>query len=91
MEGDVSLDDLNDGVKPGQSSYFGSGTSSEYDASSYSADMKRFRKVALDSREYASSDYGGTSEYGLNPSSTSSEMSRKPSRLSSPDPPPSHS
>lgn len=91
LEGDVSLDDLNDGVKPGQSSYFGSGTSSEYDASSYSADMKRFRKVALDSREYASSDYGGTSEYGLNPSSTSSEMSRKPSRLSSPDPPPSHS
>lgn len=84
LEGDVSLEDLNEGIKPGQSSYFGSGTSSEYDASSYSADMKKFRKVALDSREYTSSDYGGTSEYGLNPSSTSSEISRKPSGLSSP-------
>ena len=85
LEGDVSMEDLNDGVKPGQSSYFGSGTSSDYDASSYSADMKRFRKVALESREYTSSDYGGTSEYGLNPSATSSDNSQKPSQASSPN------
>ncbi|KAF7840936.1 proline-rich receptor-like protein kinase PERK7 [Senna tora] len=73
LEGDVSLDDLSEGVKPGQSSIF-SNNSVEYDASTYSADMKRFRKLALDSG-YASSEYGQTSEYGLNPSSSSSEAS----------------
>ncbi|XP_041010045.1 proline-rich receptor-like protein kinase PERK7 [Juglans microcarpa x Juglans regia] len=84
LEGDVSLDDLNEVMKPGQSSNFGS-SSSEYDASLYSANMKKFRKMALDSQEYGSSEYGATSEYGLNPSSTSSsdnsqELSRKASR-----------
>ncbi|KAG6653260.1 proline-rich receptor-like protein kinase PERK7 [Carya illinoinensis] len=84
LEGDVSLDDLNEVMKPGQSSNFGS-SSSEYDASLYSANMKKFRKMALDSQEYGSSEYGATSEYGLNPSSTSSsdnsqELGRKPSR-----------
>ncbi|XP_028765798.1 putative proline-rich receptor-like protein kinase PERK6 [Neltuma alba] len=71
LEGDVSLDDLSEGVKPGQSSIFTS-NSMEYDASTYSADMKKFRKLALDSG-YASSEFGQTSEYGLNPSSSSSE------------------
>lgn len=86
LEGDVSLEDLNEGVKPGQSSYFGGGnsSSSDYDASSYSADMKKFRKMALDSQNFASSEYGATSEYGLNPSSSSEssgEIGRKGSRL----------
>ncbi|KAH7517823.1 hypothetical protein FEM48_Zijuj09G0105200 [Ziziphus jujuba var. spinosa] len=86
LEGDVSLEDLNEGVKPGQSSYFSGGTSSssDYDASSYSADMKKFRKMALDSQNYASSEYGATSEYGLNPSSSSEssgEIGRKASRV----------
>ncbi|KAI9124016.1 hypothetical protein K1719_005316 [Acacia pycnantha] len=71
LEGDVSLDDLSEGVKPGQSSLFTS-NGMEYDASSYSADMKKFRKLALDS-SYASSEFGQTSEYGLNPSSSSSD------------------
>ncbi|XP_054778688.1 proline-rich receptor-like protein kinase PERK7 [Prosopis cineraria] len=71
LEGDVSLDDLSEGVKPGQSSIF-TNSSMEYDASTYSADMKKFRKLALDSG-YASSEFGQTSEYGLNPSSSSSE------------------
>ena len=71
LEGDASLDDLNE-VKPGQS--LGRGSSSDYDSSTYSADMRKFRKVALDSHEYgASTDYGNTSEYGLDPSSSSSE------------------
>ena len=71
LEGDASLDDLNE-VKPGQS--LGRGSSSDYDSSTYSADMRKFRKVALDSHEYgASSMYGNTSEYGLDPSSSSSE------------------
>lgn len=78
LEGDASLDDLNEGGKPGQSSFLGRGSSSDYDSSTYSADMKKFRKVALDSHEYgASSEYGNTSEYGLDPSSSSSEEIRR--------------
>ncbi|XP_010465995.1 PREDICTED: putative proline-rich receptor-like protein kinase PERK6 [Camelina sativa] len=66
LEGDATLDDLNEAGKQGQSSYLGRGSSSDYDSSTYSADMKKFRKVALDSHEYgASSEYGNTSEYGL--------------------------
>ncbi|ESQ48014.1 hypothetical protein EUTSA_v10020178mg [Eutrema salsugineum] len=78
LEGDASLDDLNEGAKPGQSSFLGRGSSSDYDSSTYSADMRKFRKVALDSHEYgASSEYGNTSEYGLDPSSSSSEEIRR--------------
>ncbi|KAG2294473.1 hypothetical protein Bca52824_041142 [Brassica carinata] len=56
LEGDASLEDLNE-VKPGQS--LGRGSSSDYDSSTYSADMRKFRKVAMDSHEY-----GATSEWG---------------------------
>jgi len=73
LEGDVSLEDLNEGVRPGQSSTFGSNGSSDYDAGSYNADMKKFRKMALASQDMGSSEYGATSEYGLNPSSSSSD------------------
>uniref|UniRef100_A0A6N2NEK0 non-specific serine/threonine protein kinase n=1 Tax=Salix viminalis TaxID=40686 RepID=A0A6N2NEK0_SALVM len=62
LEGDVLLDDLNEGTKPGQSSIFsGSNGSSDYDASSYNADMKRFRQVALNSQEFGSSEHGTSS------------------------------
>jgi hypothetical protein len=63
LEGDALLDDLNEGVKPGQSMMFSS--SSEYDAGggNYTSDMSRFRKVAFESGEY-SNEYGATSESG---------------------------
>ncbi|CAN8269061.1 unnamed protein product [Cochlearia groenlandica] len=79
LEGDASLDDLNEGVKPGQNSFIRGGSSSDYDSSStYSSDMRKFRKAALDSHEYgASSEYGNTSEYGVEPSSSSSEEIRR--------------
>ncbi|GJN08550.1 hypothetical protein PR202_ga26485 [Eleusine coracana subsp. coracana] len=76
LEGDASLDDLNEGVKPGQSMMFSS--SSEYDsaAGNYASNINRFRKVAFDSSDDYSSEYGGTtSEYGLNPSQSSAESS----------------
>ncbi|XP_020534657.1 proline-rich receptor-like protein kinase PERK7 isoform X2 [Jatropha curcas] len=75
LEGDVSLDHLNEGVKTDQRGLDSTSYSSEYDSASYSADIKKFRKMILmdSSQEYASSDYGHTSEYGLNPSSSSSE------------------
>ncbi|KAI4381163.1 hypothetical protein MLD38_007267 [Melastoma candidum] len=74
LEGDVSLDDLNEGVRPGQSHVFMPTMSSDYDADSYQADMKKFRKVALSSQDYGSSDYGASS-------GDSREMGRSPNKF----------
>nr|XP_027101551.1 putative proline-rich receptor-like protein kinase PERK6 [Coffea arabica]XP_027108656.1 putative proline-rich receptor-like protein kinase PERK6 [Coffea arabica] len=58
LEGDVSLEDLNEGVKPGHSALFGSSSSSEYD-SSYHTDLKKFmKKTGLSSQEFTSSEHG---------------------------------
>ncbi|KAE8682834.1 Proline-rich receptor-like protein kinase PERK7 [Hibiscus syriacus] len=77
LEGDASLSDLNEGMKPGQSSVYSSYESSEYDTSHYNEDMKRFRRMALGTgtEEYAASnEYSEpTSEYGLYPSGSSNE------------------
>ncbi|XP_078428201.1 proline-rich receptor-like protein kinase PERK15 [Wolffia australiana] len=72
LEGDITLDDLNEGLLPGQSSVYGS--SADYDRGQYSEDMRRFRKLALGSQEYTSSEYSApTSQYGLNASISSGE------------------
>ncbi|KAG9456077.1 hypothetical protein H6P81_000585 [Aristolochia fimbriata] len=78
LEGAVSLEDLNEGVTPGHSRMYGSSdydsTSQQYNTGQYNEDMRRMRKLALESQDYASSEYSQpTSEYGLNPSGSSSE------------------
>nr|GME19331.1 proline-rich receptor-like protein kinase PERK1 [Ipomoea batatas] len=75
LEGDVSLSDLNEGIRPGHSAAYSSYGSSDYDTMQYNEDMKKFRKMALGSQEYGSTgQYSNpTSEYGLNPSGSSSE------------------
>ncbi|CAI9779921.1 unnamed protein product [Fraxinus pennsylvanica] len=75
LEGNVSLSDLNEGIRPGQSSMYSSHGSSDYDTMQYNEDMKKFRKLALASQEYGSTGHysNPTSEYGLNPSGSSSE------------------
>ncbi|XP_075502081.1 proline-rich receptor-like protein kinase PERK1 isoform X1 [Primulina tabacum] len=75
LEGDVSLSDLNEGIRPGHSSLYGSHGSSDYDTAQYIDDMKKFKKMALASGEYGSSDQysNPTSEYGLYPSGSSGE------------------
>ncbi|KAJ3674081.1 hypothetical protein LUZ60_006073 [Juncus effusus] len=70
LEGDVSLEDLNEGIRPGQNHAFSS--SSDYDTGSYTSNMRQFRRVALDSTDYGNEYSGPTSEYGLNPSDSSS-------------------
>ncbi|KAM0863464.1 hypothetical protein ACQ4PT_044576 [Festuca glaucescens] len=55
LEGDVSLDDLNEGVRPGHSRFMGSHASSEYDTSQYNEDLKKFRKMALGTSSFQSS------------------------------------
>lgn len=77
----MSLDDLNDVKNGRQNSIFSTsspssgGASDVYDTACYNADMQKFRKLALESQAYASSEYGNTSEYGLNPSSSSDSSS----------------
>ncbi|GLT80003.1 hypothetical protein SLA2020_514660 [Shorea laevis] len=63
LEGGSSLlDDLNEGVKPGQSTFFGSsGATSDYSQSSYNADLKRFRELALSGEECNNNDHGTSS------------------------------
>ncbi|XVE98169.1 hypothetical protein REPUB_Repub03eG0082600 [Reevesia pubescens] len=75
LEGDASLSDLNEGMRPGHSNVYSSYGSSDYDTSQYNEDMKKFRKMALGTQEYgASSEYSEpTSEYGLYPSGSSNE------------------
>lgn len=72
LEGDTSLADLDDGIKPGHNSVYNG--SSDYDTTQYNEDLIRHRKMIVDSQEFASSEYSRpTSEYGLNPSGSSSE------------------
>ncbi|XP_035548216.1 proline-rich receptor-like protein kinase PERK1 [Juglans regia] len=74
LEGNLSLDDLNDGIKPGHSRAFGSYESTDYDSSQYKQDMDKFRKMALESQQHGTSESSGpSSESALHPSISSSE------------------
>lgn len=69
LEGDVSLEDLNEGARPGRSSALGvTNVTAESDGDSYNADMKKFRHMASSSQEFTSGELG-------NSSSDSREMS----------------
>ncbi|XP_052175112.1 proline-rich receptor-like protein kinase PERK1 isoform X2 [Diospyros lotus] len=74
LEGNMSMDDLNEGVRPGNSTVYGPPhESSDYNTSQYKEDLKKFRKLALQS----ASEYSApTGEYGLQPSGSSSEVVR---------------
>ncbi|THG17946.1 hypothetical protein TEA_016522 [Camellia sinensis var. sinensis] len=73
FEGDISLSDLNEGIKPGHNTIYSSHGSSDYDTNQYNEDMKKFRKMALGTKEYGSNEHSAlTSEYGLYPSGSSS-------------------
>ncbi|URE01886.1 STYKc [Musa troglodytarum] len=62
LEGDVSLEDLNEGVRPGQSALFSSG--SDYESSPYTSNANRVGRVVVASSEY-SAEYSGPSSGGL--------------------------
>ncbi|KAK7349185.1 hypothetical protein VNO77_06350 [Canavalia gladiata] len=61
LEGNISLENLNEGSKPGHSRAFGSFESSNYDPIQYSEDLKKFRKLALETQELGVSEYSGPS------------------------------
>ncbi|KAK1651766.1 hypothetical protein QYE76_069571 [Lolium multiflorum] len=59
LEGDMSLDDLNEGVKPGQSMIYSSDESGNY-----AANINRLRQVAFESSGEYTNEYSGTGESG---------------------------
>ncbi|XP_073004961.1 proline-rich receptor-like protein kinase PERK15 [Typha latifolia] len=71
LEGDVSLEDLNEGMRPGQSMLFSSG--SDYDSSSYTSNMRRIKKMAMVSPEYSGEYSGPMTEYRQPHSASSSD------------------
>ncbi|XP_010489552.1 PREDICTED: proline-rich receptor-like protein kinase PERK4 [Camelina sativa] len=73
LEGEVSLDALTEGVKPEHSNIYGSsGASSDYSQTSYNADMKKFRQIALSSQEFPISESEGTASHDSREMSTKS-------------------
>ncbi|MED6146758.1 Proline-rich receptor-like protein kinase perk1 [Stylosanthes scabra] len=72
LEGNISLEDLYEGGTPGHSRVFGSFESINYDSGQYNEDLKKFRKLALESQEQGTSYSGPSSEYGQPPSASTS-------------------
>ncbi|XP_066366449.1 proline-rich receptor-like protein kinase PERK4 [Miscanthus floridulus] len=73
LEGDISLEDLNEGVRPGQSMAFGTPAAASYKAKapgSYTSDMERIRQAPMASPVYS----GAVVEFGR-PSTIASEGS----------------
>ncbi|XP_010520632.1 PREDICTED: proline-rich receptor-like protein kinase PERK1 [Tarenaya hassleriana] len=78
LEGEMSLNNLSEGVKPGHSSAYSS-ESTDYDNVKYNEDLSRFRKMAFGG---TSSEYSGQSSdfYPPYPSGSSSEQTSNPER-----------
>ncbi|KAK4765398.1 hypothetical protein SAY86_026488 [Trapa natans] len=76
LEGNMSLSDLNEGIRPGQSgSFFGSYHNSDYGTLQYNEDLKKFQKLALSSTEtFGINEHSGeaSTSYGVNQSGPSS-------------------
>lgn len=80
LEGDSNLDDLNDGLKPGMSSVFGSSSGSDNENLSYNSQMKKFQMVAMASEEFSgSSEYDTTTgEYAPPPPPPPNQQNQRP-------------
>lgn len=81
LEGNMPLDDLNDGMTPGESSFYKSHESSDYDNSisnsnsNYKDDLKKFKRLALESQTHNNCESSGpTSDNDLRQSVSSSEV-----------------
>lgn len=74
LGGNVALNDLNEGVKPGNSTVFDSYGSTTYKASQYKEDLKKFQKLALmvSQEQTFSEGSGPSSDFSRHPSTSSS-------------------
>uniref|UniRef100_A0A2C9W570 non-specific serine/threonine protein kinase n=1 Tax=Manihot esculenta TaxID=3983 RepID=A0A2C9W570_MANES len=77
LEGDISAMDVYEGTRPGHSTFYGSTTASIYDNFPYNQHIKK-HNMELTTWWCGTSGYSGsTSEYGLNPSRSSSDTSSR--------------
>lgn len=72
LEGNLSAEDLLKEIAPDNRAFHGS---SDYDSSAqYKQDLKKFRKLALESQEQSTGEYSVfTNEHGVPPSTSSTE------------------
>ncbi|KAF7149308.1 hypothetical protein RHSIM_Rhsim03G0241300 [Rhododendron simsii] len=78
LEGNLSLSDLYAEIRPGHSIAYSSHGSSDYDTNQYREDLKKFKKLALGTHEYGSSEQSRpTSESGSHPSGSSSSVAQQ--------------
>ncbi|CAK7353354.1 unnamed protein product [Dovyalis caffra] len=79
LEGGMSAQDLNAGIfRPRHSTLYGSSRSSSSNSYQYEENMKSFNMASVGRQPDGISGYTGTtSEYGLNPSSSSSDVSSR--------------
>lgn len=76
LEGNLSPDELNEGVIPGHSTIYSSYGSSDYNTGEYKEDLQKFRKLALESQEQeqgTSGISGPSSEFDQHQSASSGE------------------
>ncbi|CAI9114128.1 OLC1v1014781C1 [Oldenlandia corymbosa var. corymbosa] len=75
LEGKISLEELNDGMRPGHSSRYDSVASSEYETAKYKEDLQKFREMALESNNSGllNSSRVTNNNSGVQPSASSSE------------------
>ncbi|KAJ0963303.1 hypothetical protein J5N97_028425 [Dioscorea zingiberensis] len=73
LEGNVSLEDLNEGIRLSQSMFFSSGSDYETSSNNSNSNKKRFRKVTITSPEYSGEYSGPINEHDYHHSISSSE------------------
>ncbi|AES94933.1 putative protein kinase RLK-Pelle-PERK-1 family [Medicago truncatula] len=66
LEGDVSLDDLKEAIKPGHTTV-NTSSGSEYDTVQYNSDMQKMRKTVFSSHESNTSSFTSSGEMGQTP------------------------
>ncbi|KAL2940058.1 Proline-rich receptor-like protein kinase PERK1 [Bienertia sinuspersici] len=76
LEGNLSTSELDDGMRPGQSSMHFPYESLDFDARNYLEDMKRMALTNSNGYTTTSRYSENTSEYGLHPSASSTDISQ---------------
>ncbi|KAI3712028.1 hypothetical protein L1987_70577 [Smallanthus sonchifolius] len=82
LEGNLPLKDLDEGIKPGHNKLNGSHESSDFDTAQYREELKKFQKMAFESQNNSSGWSAPTSNFGQQPSGSSSEGLRTTHDLS---------
>ncbi|KAK9078312.1 hypothetical protein SSX86_002369 [Deinandra increscens subsp. villosa] len=73
LEGNLPLEELDEGIKPGHNKLNGSNESSDFDTAQYREQLKKFQKMAFESQNNSSVWSAPTSNLGQQPSASSSE------------------